>query len=61
MQRHILDKPAQRGKIPLATALKIVKARKPSAETLALQRRGRNENAAQRARHFLRIAKAGDA
>ncbi len=41
--------------------LAIQKAKLPRKATLALQQRPRRENAAQRARHFLRIDKGGEA
>ncbi len=39
----------------------IEKSKLPNKATLALQKRPRRENAAQRARHFLRIDKGGEA
>ncbi|MEY1557181.1 hypothetical protein AB3Y40_16240 [Yoonia sp. R2331] len=51
------DQPAPRTK----RLVDIEKSKYPSKATLALQKRPRRENAAQRARHFLRIEKGGEA
>ncbi len=45
----------------LQRVVEIRKSQQPKQATLDLQRRGRHENTAQRARHFLRIAKGFEA
>lgn len=59
MQRHVLDRPKSAPKAALDRAVKIEKSDGPSKATLDLQRRPRNENTAQRARHFLKIERDG--
>ena len=51
------DQPAPRSR----RLVDIEKSKYPSKATLALQKRPRRENAAQRTRHFLRIDKGGEA
>lgn len=57
MQKHILDRPNSDRKAGLARALKSEAQKAPHPASITLQRRPRNENAAQRARHFWAIGK----
>lgn len=61
MQKHVLDRPKQAYKPGLDRVVEHAVKAGPHKATLSLQKRPRHENATQRARHFMRIEKDGEA